>query len=191
MRCADFPNFYEIQMTLFRKQIGILLQHKRTKPGGIHQEVCTKKSHDEPYEQFFESPTYPEVQVPPLMEFLNRQNHPEHDALRWTLLEWTICDDSFGIAGLKEVPKNYFLDIFTLVFLTRNGFISVPEADLILFTIKNVEQDLIPASIQPPDVLNERAFRISFLFSKMSLILQRSMEVTGFKDSMMVSGKMI
>lgn len=186
MRCADFPNYHEIQMTFFKKQIGILFQHKRSKPGGIYQEIWSKRSHDECYEQFYESPTYPEVQVPPLIEFLNKQDYPEHDALRWTLLEWTISDDSLGVAGLREIPKNYFLDVFTLVFLTRNGFITVLEADLILFTIKNVEQGLIPADIQPPEVLNERAFRIAFLFLAIAIVLQKSIEVTGLKDSMTV-----
>ena len=70
--------------------------------------------------------------------------------------------------------------------MVTHGFVKVEEADLILFTIKQVELGQIPEDLQPPTVVNERAFRISFLFGKIALFLQRSMEVTGFKNSLMV-----
>lgn len=187
MRSQDFPNLVDIHMTLFRKQIGILLQHKRSKPGGIHQETCAKRSHSESFERSYESPIYPEILVPSLIELLDRENHAEHDSLRFKLLKWSINEDDRRDRGLEKIPKKYFLDVLTLMFLRRKGFISVVEADLILFTVKNVELGLIPDIIKPPDVVNERAFRISFLYTKTAVSIERSLEITGLKDSMMVS----
>lgn len=186
LRSTDFPDYLELTMDLFRKQAGILMHHKKSKPGGVHLETCTKKSHEEKYDQLYVSPIYPEIEVPPLIKLLNRDAHPEHDELRFKLLKFTINEDFLKPHDLSVIPKKYLLDVLTLVFMVTNGFIKVVEADLILFTIKQVENDQIPDDLQPPTILNERAFRISFLFGKIALFLQRSMEVTGFKNSLMV-----
>lgn len=186
MRSTDFPDYFEITMDLFRRQAGILMHHKRNKPGGVHLETCTKKSHGEKYDQIYVSPIYPEIEVPALIELLNRDAYPEHDDLRFMLLKFTINEDFLRPHDLSGIPKKYLLDILSLVFMVTHGFINVEEADLILFTIKQVELGQVPDDLQPPSVVNERAFRISFLFGKISLFLQRSMEVTGFKNSLMV-----
>lgn len=186
MRSEDFPDYFQITTDLFKKQIGILFHHKRSKPGGIHYETCTKTSHDESYDQLYVSPIYPEFEVPSLIDFLNREIHPEHDELRFKLLKWTINEESLEPYDLSRIPKEYLLDVLTLVFMTSHGFITVPEADLILFTIKRVELGLVPVELEPPEVVNDRAARISFLFTKIATMMQRSMEVTGFKNSLMV-----
>ena len=87
MRSTDFPDYFEITMDLFRRQTGILMHHKRNKPGGVHLETCTKKKHGSKYEQIYVSPIYPAIEVPTLIELLNRDVHPEHDELRFNLLE--------------------------------------------------------------------------------------------------------
>jgi hypothetical protein len=161
-----------------------LLQHKREK---IWYEICTKKDHQVGYQKFHVEPMYPKDEVPPLLEFLNREEYPEHDELRFKLLKWMIDEQKLENQDLSEIPTKYFLDILVLFCLKRNGFITTTEADLILLTIKHVELNLIPQNLQPPPVVNYRAFRISFLFTTFYKSLERSLEVTGLKGSITVS----
>jgi hypothetical protein len=183
LRVKDFPNLYDVTMELFRKQMGILLQHKKAL-GRIRYQVCTKKTHEESYKKYIEPPQYPRDELPPLLEFFNREKHPEHDELRFKLLKWMIDERRLRDHELSAIPENYFLDILTLVWLTKNGFITTSEADVILVTIKRVELDIMPKNLEAPQVLNERAFHISFLFTKMHQIVNRSLEITGLKPSM-------
>lgn len=71
---------------------------------------------------------------------------------------------------ISAVAKNHFVDVLTLVFM-----------------VKNVELNLIPRTIQPPRVVNER----EFLFTQTAQYMQLSLEISGLKDSLMVSSAMI
>jgi hypothetical protein len=122
-----------------------------------------------------------------LLEFLNRADFPEHDELRFKLLKWMIDERKLKNVDLAVIPKNYFLDVIVLTWMTRFGFITITEADLLLLTIKRVETMNIPANLQPPIVLNKRAYIIARLFSRIFLWIVRSLEVTGLKKSMAVS----
>jgi hypothetical protein len=184
LRLKDCPNLFTVASELFRKQIGILLQHKNEK---ICYEICTKKKHSESYQQFRVDPIYPNERVPPLLEFLTRDDHPEHDNLRFKLLKWMIDEQKLKSHDLSTIPTNYFLDILVLVWLTRNDFITTIEADLILLAIKHVELDLLPQNLEAPPIVHPRAFRVSFLFTKFHMTLERSLEVIGLKGSMTVS----
>jgi hypothetical protein len=179
-----FKYFFTIQMELFSKQIGILLQHK--KDPKILYEIWTKKNHEEDFQRHFVEPVYPVEEVPPLLELLNRQDHPKHDETRFKLLKWLVDDEKLKNEDLSLIPRKYFLDILVLVCLRRHKFIAVQEADLILLTIKNAELGFLPSNLQPPPVLNKRAFQASFLFLKFYSFLQRSLEVVGLEDSLSV-----
>lgn len=185
MKAKDFPDLFKATTELFQKQSGIILQHKRSRPGGIHIEIATKKSHDEHFQRHRLPPIYPDMELPPLIELLNGEEFPEHDELRWQLVKWTIAEKKLKHHNLEDIPTNYLLDILTLVFLTSKGFIKTAEADLILYTIKSVEQKTTDG-IEAPAVVDVRAFQIAFLYCKIYEYLERSLEVTGLKKSMTV-----
>lgn len=179
LRFTGFPDLSPVRKELFRKNIGIVLKHRKSKPGGIHYEVYVKETHEEMFKQEYVSPNYPETELPPLMELLDRHNYPDHDYLRFKLLKWMISDDKLGSSDLTIIPVNYLYDILVLTFMTANNFISTNEADLILLSIKHVEYNLIPKQIQKPNVVDPRAFRVSFLFTMFYYIIMDSMEVVG------------
>lgn len=165
-----FPGSQEISLGLLLKPLGILLQHNRM-----------NEMQGEHYE-----PIYPDAEVPPLLEFLDREKHPEHDELRFKLLKWTISEEILAPHDLSLIPENYLIHILTLVFMTAHRFITVPEADLILWTIRQVELELVPAELEPPLVLDSRAFRISIKFNELAKHQLRSLQVTGLANSKMV-----
>lgn len=187
MRKSDFPNYFDIITKLIARKIGVILQHKRMKPGGIHYEIIIKKSHDESFAKHYVNPEYPEIKVPDLIEFLDRNKHPEHDELRFNLLKWIIDVKNLEAVDLTTIPKQYFLDVLILTYLVHKEFISSVEADLILLTIKKVENNLIPNDIVVPTVLNERAFRISFLFLTLYVLFEGTLEAVGLIGSMQVN----
>jgi hypothetical protein len=183
IRLEKQPKLFNTTTKLFRKQIGVLLQHKNKK---ISYPVGSKRFHSEPFQMFHVEPIYPTHKVPPLLELLNRDDFPEHDELRFKVLKWMIDERKLKDVDLAVIPKNYFLDVLVLTWLTTNKFMTTLEADLVLLTIKHVELDLLPQNLLAPPVVNYRAFAVSFLFNKFYTAVERVLEVTGLKNSMTV-----
>jgi hypothetical protein len=179
LNAEDSSNLCESTMELFRRQIGVLLQHKSPK---VPFSVATKKSHDEPYEEFQVASINPPMKVPQLIKLLDRQKHPKLDETRYKLLKWMIGEEKLKKQNLKNIPAEYFIDILTLVFLTSQGFISIEEADLILLTVKHVELDTVPKNLQAPNIVDKRAFRISFLYTTFFGSIQLCLEIVGLKS---------
>lgn len=177
-------NMFDAVNQMFQKQIGILLQHKKEK---IWYEIWAKKNHQTGYQKFHVEPKYPKDEVPSLLEFLNRKKYPNHDKLRFKLLKWMVDEQTLKNQDLSTIPTKYFLDVLVLLWLKRNEFITIVEADLILLTIKQVELKQVPKNLETPAVVNPRAFCVAFLFTKFHKSLERSLEVTGLKGSMTVS----
>lgn len=166
-----FPNCNKALLGLLKKQCGVLLQHKRF---------------DEIFEENYE-PIYPEAMVPPLLELLNRDEHPEHDTLRFMLLKWMINDELLAHHDLALIPKKYLPQCLILVFMTTHGFITVSEADLILYTIRQVELDLVPIALKAPEIIDARAYRISIQFNKLAANMIQSLTFLGLIHSTEVS----
>lgn len=186
LRSTDFPNYFDVSIELFRKQIGILLKHQLSHTK-IRYEIVAKKSHEEIYKEYLEPPQFPKDELPPLLELLDRQDHPEHDELRFKLLKWMVDERKLKDCDLSTIPTNYFLDILVLVWMTGNGFITTTEADLVLLTVKRVELKNIPKNYEAPQHIDRRAFCIAIFFTKFHEVLKRSLEVIGLKRSMTVS----
>lgn len=120
-RKTELPDFFDTVTNLLSRQIGVVLQHQRKKPGGIHFEIVTKKCHKDSYGQHYITPEYPVAEVPPLIELLDQIKHPEHDNARFKFLKWIINDEKLQDLDLRTIPKNYFLDVLVLTFLVRKG----------------------------------------------------------------------
>lgn len=161
-----FPNNNNALVGVVKKNYGVLFQHKRS---------------DEVYEESYE-PIYPDATVPPLMELLNRDEHPEHDMMRFKLLKWMINEELLGPHDLDVIPKKYLMHLITLVFMTTHSFITVPEADLILFTIRQVDLDLVPIDLKDPEIIDPRAYRISLQFNRLAPYMIHSFSYSGLTN---------
>lgn len=177
---AVCPTIIDAKTELFKKQVGIILSNmpERCEMG---YEIVTKKTHNEDYRSHWVRPEKYE-DLPPLIELLDRPNYPEHDDIRFKLLKMIIGVPRMKNYDFRTFPKNYLQDILTLVVLRHHKLIEQYEADLILLTIKHVETNTIPEELEVPAVLNEKAFRTSFLFSKFHMYLDRTFQVTGLRD---------
>lgn len=183
MRRTDFPSYLKVYLDLTLRQIGVVVKNKRKLCFGTyrHKIIC-KQSHEQGYEMIFVEPIYPVCPVPDLLELLNRNDFPEHDDVRIELLKWMVAETKLKPIDILSIPRKFLLDLVVLVHLTQNGFITVLEADIILFTIVKVEHNMIPNELEPPDQLNERAFIISFLYCKTQRIIASCFKVVGFTD---------
>lgn len=162
-----FPNYKNALTGLFKKKYGVFFQHKRF---------------EEVYEENYKL-IYPDVTVPPLIELLNREQHPEHDTMRFNLLKWMINDELLAPHDLAMIPKKYLLHLLTLVFMTTHSFITISEADLILYTIRQVDLELVPIALEAPDIIDARAYRISMQFNNLVPHMIESFTFLGLAQS--------
>lgn len=180
-RPTSTPNFYDVLERLFKRQIGVVLQHQRSSVPDLQLGVKGKRSHSEPMQRHFISPEYPGFEVPDLIELLDRRNFPQHDKVRFQLLKWTISDPLANI-DLTSIPKRYLRHVLTLHFMIAEGFITKFDADIILLTIKDEAESRIPDDYDYPPIVDPSAFQIAFLFLDFFADMERSFEVVGLTD---------
>ncbi|KAL7050609.1 hypothetical protein ACKWTF_004145 [Chironomus riparius] len=172
-------NFFTTVNCLFRKEIGIILKDKPFR----RYRICSKMSHaDEKYEMISFNPIIPKFKQPPLIELLDRLQYPEHDELRFKLLKWLICEQKDNHINFESIPQNIFLDVLALIYMVHEGLIDVIEADIILLSIKHVENGDVPEELSAPEILHPRAFYVSMIFSYCHYHVTRCLEITGLKS---------
>lgn len=172
-------NIVEATENLFEKQIGVILNNESG--NSFKYEIIMKRNDKDDYRSHWIEPLYP-GDIPPLIELLKRTEYPEHDEIRFKLLKWTIGSLRLKNYDLSIIPPSYLQDILTLSFLRFYKLIEAFEADLILLTIKHVETDTISEDLQVPVPINEKAFRISFIYSKFFIGVARSFQLLGLSD---------
>lgn len=182
-REGDMPLYFDLSVPLVRRQAGVLFIHSQCDIP--HLKIYSKKYHNSEYEKFTMLPLWPPFSVPVLEKLLS--DDPEFDESRFQLLKWTVAWEHLKGFDLREIPSRYIIDVLTLVFLRQGEAITSKEADLILWTIKNVENGTIVRNIQPPEVLDQRAFRVAFIYVKSFANVARSFEVCGLKKRYWVS----
>lgn len=172
-------NFYESVNDLFKKQIGIILKEK---PSQSYKIVSKIFHNDRQYTLMEVDRVLPTIDIPPLIELLNRPQYSEHDKIRFNLIKWLINEEKLANIDLDLIPKIILIDILTLTFMVYEGFINVTEADIILLTIKHVEDGSVPENLTAPNVMRPRAFLMSYLFSHCFFQVSNCLEVTGLKN---------
>lgn len=172
------PIYHDVAVPLFKRQLGVYFYTEKNKTPEMTFEIYSRKVHVGSFEKFIVNPVYPEMQVPPLIELMDHE-YSEHDDDRYSLLKWMIGYKSEK--NLKEIPKAYFLDIVTIIMMQDLKIVTTDEADIFLYTFKNVVEDKISKTIEYPKILNERAFRLAFVFQKIRECVYISLEVVGMK----------
>lgn len=147
--------------------------------GNILVPYSTKKSLEEPYQVYQTSPTYPDFDISPLLNILKRDEFPELDSERFKILKWLICDDLLEQHDLNKIPKGYLVDILTLVYLKHCGAITTDEADIFLISARCVEKSPIPEELLYNPVLDERAFRLAFIYAQLFSEIQCALNIAG------------
>lgn len=117
-RKSDFKNYYELIERLVLRQMGVLLKHKNDR--NLKRKIVTKMSQNQNYRDFFVTPEYPTIQVPPLIELLYGENDESITATRYELLAWIVSDKITGLK-LQDIPEIYLPDILVLIYLLEVG----------------------------------------------------------------------
>jgi hypothetical protein len=178
LRDDEMQNYHEIIIEMFRKQIGIILWND----SDVLYRMVIKRSHSARYEEIQVKPMKFFEDVPPLIELYSRDQYPQHDVTRLKMLKWIIGDRALANYHLDLIPRSYLLDVMTVIFLCHHKLIRVFEADLILLSIKHVETGTVPDNLQHPVVLDSRAFKVAFLFTKCVSYVATTMQTCGLDD---------
>lgn len=179
LRQNDMPSYFNLSASMFQRQAGIVLMHSSTPDAKLP--VYTRLNHSQSYTKIFVPSVKPKFNIPTLDELYS--DDPSFDDDRFKLLKWTLSFESKYLKAFdfQNYPDNYLLDSLTITFMLKQGIISLKEADLFIWTIKNVENRTIPDGLEPPAILDPRAFRLAFLYVRLFSNVARSIEVCGLK----------
>lgn len=185
LRQSDIPSYYYLSVPMFQRQAGVILKHSSTPYANLT--VYTKLTHSLRYNKINLPSILPPFDVPSLEELYSDDR--KFDVDRFKLLKWTLGWENEHLKDfdLQEIPDNYMIDDLTIVLMIEMKIIDSKEADIFLWTIKNVENKTIPKQLRPPAVLDPRAFRLAFIYVRLFPNVQRSIEVSGLKKRYWVS----
>jgi hypothetical protein len=176
----------ELNLILFKRQLGVVLNHKKPKMGKLLYSVLTKNKHDEPHQLYYEEPVYPDMDVPPLLKLLNREENLELDDVRFNLLKWIVCQERLENVDITKIPINYLTDILVLVVMKHHGAINTVDADLFLLSVKDVNNDFVPSDLKHLEFLIKRNVLIAKMYGQIFNRIEKCLENVGLK-SMTVS----
>lgn len=150
----------------FDNTIGIVLKdHEDVEP----QRMLLKRLHGDPVERFEITPNFD--------NFCILAGEPSDAELLMFIAAVKISNHN----SLKNIPSE---DLFTIVLLTRmvqENAIKFFEAKLILRTIHDCKNGKIPADFDFPETLSARALRVSFMYTKLFIVLQSCLSSAGLK----------
>lgn len=192
-RSKDLPNMLHVLLNTYRKLAGIIYYHKKSE--NLKLKYYGKLNHELKHGCYETPAIYPEkILVPDLYELMNRQKFLNHDKTRFELLKWIIDSDKVTVADFNLIPKEFFVEILTLIYMRKNEIISIKEAEIFLVAIEqmkkfNDEQSIVH-SRKYPENISSRAFNLVFVFKKITKhIFENICEVVGFEQFCNVSIK--
>lgn len=85
-----------------------------------------------------------------------------------------------NVEDIKLIPDDIILDIFICLYLVKNQAMKTVEAECLMQSIIDVHHDKADMMKYPKNV-NERAFQIGFLFTKLFVIVHSCISAVGLK----------
>jgi hypothetical protein len=82
------------------------------------------------------------------------------------ILSW-ILDVSMTVQEIDSIPSEFFIDVMVCTHLLNNKAISMPEARVLMQSIVDSHNESLVSNTEYPKCVSERAFRISFLYTKL------------------------
>lgn len=176
MRSVDMKTINDLAIPLIEKTAGVLLKN--------FNDVETRSmvllmNHDDV--DFVHLPLeiiYPPFEVQPLRELLAGENSL---ATKMELLYW--ISDIRVKDTLIDIPEEYLVDCTILLYLIKNESLKLLDARCILKTLVDARRMTNPFEISTeyPEKVHERAFRCSFLYSKMYFFFHSCLSSLGMK----------
>lgn len=184
LRMGDLKNYLELALPMFQRQAGAILKMNSIEVRKLL--ICSKATHSSNYMKIETYPVFPDFEdIPSMYQIMS--NDPKYDNYRFAILKWTIDWNKLKDFNIEILPDEYVMDLLTIIFLKQRGVVSWKESDILLWTVKNVNNKMIPKSLKPPRRVDPRAFRIVFLYGRTYANIARCIEVAGLKKRYGVS----
>ncbi|XP_055389101.1 uncharacterized protein LOC129618361 isoform X2 [Condylostylus longicornis] len=195
MSLTEFKPYSELVIPIVRRQMGILLDHKREKYP--ERDICFKPSHEEPYQIKKFSPIYYENgTVPNLEDLLRSSNCTSGDCdsenmentvteeEKFSLLCWVSSTKNEILATeqlLKFRDSPFLLPMMCGNYLVKEAQITIEEADILLISINEAMNSSMEKllSLKPPEIVKSRHVWISLVYNRLLEIFRSSLAVCG------------
>lgn len=173
----DMKSINDLVLPLIQKTTGILLKNSTDNE---QRSLVLLVSNEGKFEHVPNLAIVPELDVPSL-EVLLRGEMATMDKMN--MLFW-LMDVGVTDTELVTIPEEYIADCLILLYLIKNESLTLLDARCILKTLVDARRRAVPleGSTEYPEKLNERAFRCSFLYSKLYFILHSCLASLGMKN---------
>ena len=98
---------------------------------------------------------------------------------KWDILLWISGLSSLSVKELKAIPDKFLVDVIVCLHLLQTGSIKQLEAECLMQSIVDTERGKM--SSKYPSKINERGFRLSFLYSKIFCIFHSCIAAVGLE----------
>lgn len=174
---SDMKSINDLVLPLIQKTTGILLKNS---VDDEKRSLVLLMSNEGQFEHVPIEAITPDFDVPSLETLLSGEmsTMEKMEMLLW-LTEVEVTDTHLII-----IPEEYIADCVILLYLMKNQSLKLIDARCILKTIVDARNRAVPleVSTEYPKKLNERAFRCSFLYSKLYFILHSCLSSLGMKN---------
>ncbi|XP_063700594.1 uncharacterized protein LOC134830911 [Culicoides brevitarsis] len=181
IREQDFEKpFSELIITLLRRHMGILWQHKREP--NMTLDVFVSAFQNRPAGCIQVEAEYPKIQVPPLENLIFRAETDGLDSIRQDLLKFVI-GIGLDVTELFTFDKKFIPTIALLYYFVKEAGLKIEEADIFLLSIyETVNEKYKAHELTFPETLDLRAFKIVFLFIKIQRVLLPIFATLGYRE---------
>lgn len=177
MRNTDMKPINDLVLPIIQKTCGILLKHLNDPEP---RKLVLIKTHGSNFSSIPIDVEWPDFDVPSLKVVLagEMSTYDKMNMLYW------ITDMAFKDFELMVIPEEYVVDCVILLYLIKNESLALLDARCILKTIIDARRRSIPleCSTDYPEKINERAYRCSFLYSKMYFYMHSCLSSLGMKN---------
>lgn len=182
---------FQINLMTRRQLAGIIFFHDRHDDYSLV--ISGKENHEAQRALLRYDGKYPEnVDIPPIEELVNREEYPEHDEIRFWLLNWIIMKtEDEDLLKIDEMPKDFLKEMVNLNFMLSNGIVTSNEYRILLLSLKRskkmIEQGIKIEYDEYPTHIDPRAFSLSLIFNETMVTIEYIFEVLGLKQMLNVS----
>lgn len=167
----------DLALNILRKTAGIFLKNCELKNPIDSVLVCTKKDHAGDFVVEKHKVIDPKIEVPAYQDLLNgNMSYIEKLKILLYLTDLDLSVDQFDL-----VPTDDLLPVITLIYLMVNKSLKMNEAIAILKVLKEDKQNNIPESIEYPEIVDLRIFRVSNLLSAFYYFFKNCLNSIGFE----------
>uniref|UniRef100_A0A336LIF8 CSON003697 protein n=1 Tax=Culicoides sonorensis TaxID=179676 RepID=A0A336LIF8_CULSO len=170
--------FSELALTILKRHMGILWQHKNN--ANLRREVYVSTSVSRPVKRILVEAEYPKFEVPPLDKLIFRSIDDCLDKQRYDLLKF-IIGPNLDVEKLFSLDDPFIPTVVILYYFVKEAGLEFDEADILLLSVFNVIHKKSRNELEFPKNVSVRAFKIVFLFIKFQRMVLPIFASLGFK----------